>query len=59
MWCLINLNIKKGMKRGEKSMNFIVELLAKIGVGAANVGTQACSFWFIDEPKMPKSLLNK
>ena len=40
-------------------MNFIAELLAKLGSGAANVGTQACGFWFMDEPKMPKSLIEK
>lgn len=40
-------------------MNFITELLAKIGVGSAMAGTQACSFWFTDEPKMPKALINK
>ena len=40
-------------------MNFIAELLAKLGSGAANTGTQACWFWFMDEPKMPKSLIEK
>ena len=40
-------------------MSFIAELLAKLGVSAANSGTQACSFWFVDEPKMPKSLIEK
>ena len=40
-------------------MSFIAELMAKLGLGAANVGTQACFFWFVDEPKMPKSLIEK
>lgn len=40
-------------------MNFIANLLAKLGFGAANIGTQACSFWIADEPKMPKSLIEK
>ena len=40
-------------------MGFIADLLAKLGLGAANAGTQACSFWFTDEPKMPKSLIEK
>ncbi len=40
-------------------MNFIAELLAKLGVGAANAGTQACVMWILDEPKMPKSLIEK
>lgn len=40
-------------------MNFIAEILAAIGKGVATTGTQGC-YWFIaDEPKMPKSLLNK
>ena len=40
-------------------MSFIANLLAKLGAGAANTGTQACMYWFIDEPKMPKSLIEK
>lgn len=40
-------------------MSFIADLLAKIGGGAANVGTQGCVFWIMDEPKMPKSLIEK
>ena len=40
-------------------MNFIADLLAKIGLNAANTGTQGCFYWFLDEPKMPKSLLDK
>ena len=40
-------------------MSFIADLLAKLGVGAANAGTQACVFWFVDEPKMPNSLIEK
>ena len=37
----------------------IADLLAKIGFGAANAGTQGCIVLIMDEPKMPKSLLNK
>ena len=40
-------------------MDFIAELLAKLGLGVANTGTQACGFLFVDEPKMPKSLIEK
>ena len=40
-------------------MNFIANLLAALGFGAANVGTQGCVMLFTDEPKMPKSLLEK
>ena len=40
-------------------MNFIADLLAKLGIGAANTGTQGCLFFIVDEPKMPKSLIEK
>ena len=45
--------------KGGKEMTFVAELLAKLGIGAANVGTQACSFFIFDEPKMPNSLIEK
>ena len=40
-------------------MSFIADLLAKIGMGAATTGTQGCIMLFIDEPKMPKCLIEK
>ena len=40
-------------------MSFIAELLAKVGLGAATAGTQGCYIFFIDEAKMPNSLLEK
>ncbi len=40
-------------------MSFIADLLAKLGVGAANAGTQACVFLIVDEPTAPKSLIEK
>ena len=40
-------------------MSFIAELLAKIGASSASTGTQGCWFWIVDEPKMPKSLIEK
>ncbi len=40
-------------------MKFIADILALIGNGAANAGTQGCIMWFIDEPKMPKALIEK
>lgn len=40
-------------------MSFIADLLAKMGIGAAMTGTQACAFWFSDEPKAPKCLIEK
>ena len=40
-------------------MSFIADLLAKIGLGAATAGTQGCSYLFLDEPEMPKALIEK
>ena len=40
-------------------MKFIADILAAIGNGAATTGTQGCMLLFFDEPKMPKSLLDK
>lgn len=33
------------------------KLLAALGLGAANTGSQACLFWMIDEPECPESLV--
>lgn len=33
------------------------KLLAMLGLGAANSGSQACLMWMIDEPECPKSLI--
>ena len=40
-------------------MSFLANLLALLGASTANIGTQGCPAWFIDEPKMPNCLLNK
>jgi len=40
-------------------MNFIADLLAKIGLDAANFGTQGCYALFMDEPTAPKCLIEK
>lgn len=40
-------------------MKFLADLLAQLGAGFANVGTQGCAILFIDEPEMPKCLLEK
>lgn len=34
-------------------------LLSWIGSLSASVGTKACALWLIDEPKMPKCMLEK
>ena len=38
-------------------MNFLVSLLAGLGKSAANVTSTASTFWIVDEPKCPKSLI--
>ena len=40
-------------------MKFLADLLALIGGTAAAAGTQGCFMWICDEPKMPKSLIEK
>lgn len=38
-------------------MNFLANVFAAIGSLAATVGSQACMFFWIDEPETPKSLI--
>ena len=40
-------------------MKFLADLLSMIGVSFANVGTQGCAIWFVDEPEMPRCLLDR
>ena len=40
-------------------MKFLAELLSLLGMNSASVGTQGCAAWFVDEPKMPKCLIEK
>ena len=40
-------------------MKFIADILAAIGNGAATTGAKGCYILFMDEPKMPKALLEK
>lgn len=35
----------------------LARLLSWIGSLSAKAGTKACLLWYVDEPKMPKSLL--
>lgn len=37
----------------------LTSFLSWLGNLAASVGTNACLIWYTDEPKMPKSLLNR
>ena len=38
-------------------MGMIASFLAGVGSFFANVNSQACQIWWIDEPKCPKSLI--
>lgn len=40
-------------------MNFIANLLAKIGGMTADIGTVSCPILVVDEPKAPKALIEK
>ena len=40
-------------------MSFIANILAAVGSSLANIGTQGCIVLFIDEPKAPKSLIER
>ena len=37
--------------------SIIGTILANVGAGLANVGTNGCIVLMLDEPKMPKSLI--
>ena len=36
---------------------FFANLLAFLGLGAATTGTQACVYFYADEPECPESLI--
>lgn len=38
-------------------MRFLANLLASIGLSSASTGSQACFFFYIDEPECPQSLI--
>ena len=40
-------------------MKLFATILSTLAGMAANMGTQACLYFILDEPKMPQSLLNK
>ncbi len=40
-------------------MKFLADVLAAIGNSAASAGTQGCTFFWFDEPKSPKCLIEK
>jgi len=35
----------------------LANLLAMLGLGAANAGSQACLLWYFDEEECPESLI--
>ena len=43
----------------EKMKKYLSMLLGAVGLMVAGVATTGCWFGFIDEPEMPKSMLNK
>ena len=38
-------------------MSFFANVLAALGIGSANTGSQACICFLIDEPECPESLI--
>ncbi len=40
-------------------MKLFYSVLAAIGALAATVGTQGCLYFLLDEPEMPRGLLDK
>ena len=40
-------------------MKLFSSIMAVLGAFVATIGTQVCVVFIADEPKMPKSLLNK
>ena len=40
-------------------MKFLAMILSAIGATTANMGTHGGIYWVLDEPEMPKSLLEK
>ena len=40
-------------------MKYLAGVLTVLGSVAATIGTQGCLVWFLDEPKMPKHLIEK
>lgn len=40
-------------------MKYLASVLTVLGTVAATIGTQGCWVLFVDEPKMPKHLIEK
>ena len=38
-------------------MSFFANILAALGIGSANTGSQACFWWIIDEPQCPENFI--
>lgn len=38
-------------------MGFLANILAALGIGSANTGSQACVFFLLDETDCPESLI--
>lgn len=37
--------------------SLFASLMSVVGMGAANVGSQGCMMFFLDEPNIPRSLI--
>lgn len=48
-----------GDKLEDKMKKYLSMLLGAVGLMVAGVATTGCWFCFVDEPEMPKSMLNK
>lgn len=46
-------------KTKKEEQRMFASLLSLIGSLSASTGTKACMLWFIDEPSMPKCMLQK
>lgn len=40
-------------------MKLFASILAALGASAATVGTQGCWYFLMDEPKMPRHMIEK
>lgn len=38
-------------------MGFLANILSAIGISSAATGSQACLFYYLDEPECPESLI--
>lgn len=49
--------IKKTKILGGVNMSLVASILSGVGSFFSNLGSQACAWWWVDEPECPKSLI--